>query len=81
MKVSLREGFRMDLYPIVYRKGKVRKGKGFSRDELRAVELSLKEALKMGIPVDPRRKSRHEENVNLLKQFLETKLKNKASIT
>lgn len=48
---------------------------------MKAVKLSLKEALRMGIPADPRRKSRHKENVNLLKQFLKAKLKNKTSIT
>jgi len=65
----------MSLYPIVYRKRRVRRGKGFSKDELRAVNLSLKEALRLGIPVDPRRRTKHTENIDTLKKILEGKLK------
>jgi len=58
----------------VFRKaGKQRYGKGFSREELKRVGLSLKEALKFGIPVDSRRKTAHEENVKAVKTFLESK--------
>jgi len=55
---------------IVRRKRKVRKGKGFSRGELKAVNLSVKEARKLGIPVDERRSTIHDENVKTLKTFL-----------
>jgi len=55
---------------IVRRKRKVRKGKGFSRGELKAVNLSVKEARKLGIPVDERRSTTHDENVKTLKKFL-----------
>ena len=59
----------MTLQPIVVRKkGKTRKGKGFSRGELREAELDSKQALKLGIPIDLRRKTKHEENVKILKQ-------------
>ena len=63
------------IHPIVYRKGKTRRGRGFSRAELKEVGLSLKEALKMGIPIDPRRRTKHDENIKILKEYLETNLK------
>lgn len=60
--------------PKVFRKaGKQRYGKGFSREELKRTGLSLKEALKFGIPVDSRRKTAHEENVKAVNTFLESK--------
>jgi large subunit ribosomal protein L13e len=60
--------------PKVFRKaGKQRYGKGFSREELKRAGLSLKEALKFGIPVDSRRKTAHEENVKAVNTFLESK--------
>ncbi len=66
-----REGEEGMLRPIVYRKRRrVRLGRGFSRDELREVGLSLKEARRYGIPVDPRRRTKHEENVEALRQHL-----------
>jgi len=61
----------MKLQPIVIRKkGKARKGKGFSRSELREAGLDSKQALKLGIPIDLRRKTEHEGNVKILKQHL-----------
>jgi len=60
--------------PKVFKKGgKQRQGKGFSREELKRVGLSLKEALKFGIPVDSRRRTAHEENVEAVKTFLGSK--------
>ncbi|MFQ6068831.1 MAG: ribosomal protein L13e [Candidatus Bathyarchaeia archaeon] len=52
---------------IVKRKRKSRKGRGFSRDELMEVGLSFKEALKRGIPIDTRRRTKHKENIEILK--------------
>ena len=51
--------------------GKQRCGRGFSCEELKRTGLSLKEALRIGIPVDLRRRSSHEQNVDVLKGFLE----------
>ena len=63
------------LKPIVYRKRRrVRLGRGFSRDELREVGLSLKEARRYGIPIDPRRRTKHEENIEMLRQHLKEML-------
>jgi len=60
--------------PIVYkpgtRKREIRVGKGFSLGELQAVGLDFKKALKLGLRIDKRRKSVHEENIEILKEFL-----------
>ncbi|MBS7634718.1 ribosomal protein L13e [Candidatus Bathyarchaeota archaeon] len=55
---------------IVYGKRGRRCGKGFSREELKVVGLSVKEALSLKIPVDIRRKTRHDENIEALKRRL-----------
>ncbi len=61
----------MVIKAVVYRKGgKRRFGKGFSREELRAVGLSFKEALALKIPIDKRRKTSHKENIETLKNYL-----------
>jgi len=60
----------MEVYAVVHRQRKSRKGKGFSRGELKEVGLSLKQALKLGIQIDPRRSSKHGENVKTLKTYL-----------
>jgi len=60
--------------PIVFkREGKQRSGRGFSREELKGAGLSLKEALKLSIPVDSRRRTVHEKNVDVIKAFFESK--------
>jgi ribosomal protein L13E len=50
--------------------GKPKEGHGFSREELRKVELDRGKALRLKIPVDLRRRSSHEENVEVLKARL-----------
>ena len=60
--------------PKVYKKGgEQRFGKGFSREELKKVKLSSKEAMKLQIPVDYRRRTAHEENIKVIKTLLENK--------
>jgi large subunit ribosomal protein L13e len=60
--------------PTVFKKdGKQRLGRGFSREELKKAGISAREALKLGIPVDLRRRTAHEENVEVVKEFLERK--------
>jgi len=56
--------------PIVESGDRVREGKGFSLAELNEVELSAVKAQSLGIPVDTRRGTSHEENVETLKEFL-----------
>ncbi|MGB9676392.1 MAG: ribosomal protein L13e [Candidatus Bathyarchaeales archaeon] len=63
----------MALKPKVFKKdGKQRLGKGFSREELKKAGISLKDALKLGIPIDARRRTAHQENVEAIKGFLES---------
>jgi large subunit ribosomal protein L13e len=62
----------MALKPKVFKKGgKQRCGKGFSREELKKAGINLKEALKLGIPVDFRRRTTHNENVDAVKALME----------
>ena len=59
--------------PKVFKKGgKQRYGKGFSAEELKKAGLSFKEALRLGVPVDSKRRTAHEENVEAIKTFLES---------
>ena len=61
----------MAVRPKVSKKGgKQRYGKGFSREELKIAGLSLKEALRLGIPIDSRRRTAHKGNVDIVKTFL-----------
>lgn len=63
---------KASIRPIVRRKcGKIREGRGFSRKELKQVKLDVGRALKIGIPVDLRRKTEHKENVAILREYLQ----------
>jgi len=61
--------------PLVHRRdGKLVEGKGFSLDELKKAGSSLAEAVRLHVPVDPRRRTVHDENVEMLKPiFMERK--------
>jgi large subunit ribosomal protein L13e len=52
---------------------KQRDGKGFSRDELKKAGTNMTDALKLKIPLDPRRKTAHEENIEAVKAFVAQK--------
>lgn len=54
--------------------GKKRKGRGFSREELKKAGISVKQALHVGLPVDVRRRTVHGENVKLIKQQLKKRV-------
>lgn len=55
--------------PVVSKKSRGRrKARGFSRGELRKAGLSLKQAAGVGLLVDVRRRTVHDENVGLIKQ-------------
>jgi len=51
--------------------GRQRFGRGFSREELKKAGSSLKEAVKLGLPVDDKRKTVHDENVEVAKAFMQ----------
>ena len=51
--------------------GKQRFGRGFSREELKKAGSSLKEAVKLGLLVDDKRKTVHDQNVEAAKTFLQ----------
>lgn len=62
--------------PVITKQdGKQRAGRGFSPDEIKEAGLNYGEARELSIPVDFKRKTSHEENVNTLKAHAE---KNKA---
>ena len=57
---------------VLKKDGKPRKGRGFSKEELRKVALDYAKASRLKIPVDLRRTTLHEENVEKLKDYLKT---------
>jgi len=59
----------MTIQAVVKRKRRSRKGRGFSREELKEVGLIFRQALRLGIPVDFRRSTKHKENVETLKTY------------
>ena len=53
--------------------GKQRSGRGFSPEELKKAGLNPTEAARIGIPTDLRRKTAHDENVEVVKAYVEKK--------
>ncbi len=60
---------------ILKEPGKQRYGRGFSREELKKAGTNPREAIDHGVPIDRRRRTAHEENVEVIKAFLEDKKK------
>ena len=56
---------------ITAQSGKARQGKGFSPDELKEAGLNAGDARNLKIPVDRKRRSSHEENIEALKSYYE----------
>ena len=50
----------------------LRRGRGFSLNELKEAGISVQKAKKLGIPIDFRRRSTREWNVETLRKYLET---------
>ncbi len=50
---------------------KTKKGRGFSKGEVKAIGLTLYEARKLGIYIDKRRKTVYEENIEKLKKWVD----------
>lgn len=60
--------------PKVFKAGrKQRQGRGFSREEIRKADSSSAQALRLGLRVDSKRKTIHEENVEALKAYFADK--------
>ena len=61
----------MKITVVVFKKdGKPKEGRGFSKEELKKSTLDFEKALRLGIPVDLKRNTLHEENVASLKHYL-----------
>jgi hypothetical protein len=58
------------IIPTIFTKGP-KEGKGFSRAELEEAGISVGDTLRLGIPMDKRRSTKHEENVERLKTYME----------
>jgi large subunit ribosomal protein L13e len=54
---------------VLKKNGKQRRGKGFSREELKKAGSNTTDALKLHIPLDFKRRTAHEENIENLKAF------------
>jgi large subunit ribosomal protein L13e len=52
------------------RDGRPKRGRGFSSEETAQAGLTIEEARRMGLIVDLRRKTVHQENVDALKQYI-----------
>ncbi|MCW4009933.1 MAG: ribosomal protein L13e [Candidatus Bathyarchaeota archaeon] len=55
---------------ITAQTGKKRPGRGFSPDEIKEAGLDAGSARKLSIPIDRKRKSSHEANVECLKAHM-----------
>ncbi len=66
--------------PMVFRIETVREGRGFSLAEIQTAGLNAGEAQILGIPVDLRRKSTHEENVEILKEYITAAKENEIKV-
>ena len=62
------------IVPVVKSPGtrKLKKGKGFSIEELKQAGVTIELAKKLGIRIDRRRRSVKEENVKILKEAKDT---------
>jgi len=52
---------------ITKQNGKQKQGKGFSLNELKEAGVNKQQAKQIGLPVDVKRKSMHDENVQTIK--------------
>lgn len=57
--------------PTVFGRKGQRDGKGFSKAELDEIGITGSEASRLGIPVDKRRSTKYDENIDRLKSYVE----------
>jgi predicted flap endonuclease-1-like 5' DNA nuclease len=69
LQVALVSNLDEDLYAIVKKGRKSRKGRGFSSYEVQAAGLSFSQALARGIPIDLKRSTTYDENVDALQAY------------
>jgi predicted flap endonuclease-1-like 5' DNA nuclease len=69
LQVALVNNLVEDLYAIVKKGRKSRKGRGFSSYEVQAAGLSFSQALAQGIPIDLKRSTKYDENVDALQAY------------
>ena len=71
-KIQQEEPMPIFYYPLVIsNKGKKRKGKGFSRQEIIVVGIDKSNVRRLNISFDKRRKSSHDWNIKTLKSIIE----------
>ncbi len=58
-----------DIYAFIKKGRKSRKGRGFSSHELKEAGLSFSQALELCIPIDPKRSTKYDKNVDALKAY------------
>ena len=58
-----------DIYAFIKKGRKTRKGRGFSSHELKEAGLSFSQALELCIPIDPKRSTKYDKNVDALKAY------------
>jgi predicted flap endonuclease-1-like 5' DNA nuclease len=58
-----------DIYAVIKKGRKSRKGRGFSSYELKEAGLSFLQALELCIPIDPKRSTKYDENVDTLNAY------------
>ena len=58
---------------VCKKSGETRRGRGFSRQELRKAGISLRQALNYGLPIDTRRRTANDQNVDLVKRYSKAK--------
>ena len=66
--------------PMIFKSVTVREGRGFSVSEIQSAGLTPGEAKIFGIPVDARRQSSHEENIEILKDFISAAKENEIKV-
>ena len=63
------------MQPEIVHKGKTRKARGYSYEELKNANMDKRVAKKLKVPVDRRRKTAYEENIEQLKTKMKVKKK------
>lgn len=63
---------------VINQNGKEKSGKGFSINEIKQAGITKQQAQQLKLPIDPRRKSTHENNVQTIKAHAQQPAKPKS---